>query len=230
MNMSILFKAQAASSYVRNSRPVQRVVGAFEAAESLRPADAPVERLPSSAAQLSSLGQLKSAVAQAQFGAHALANLPRDATGADVSQTSEQFVGTFNTAVDVAKATLAGQDAAAIRSASRVGGELMQAVSMDAGSIETLKNAGFSMSTHGNLALNASKLESAYEGDRTTVRETLVKWGHQVENSAAQELAGDAPMGDPSAPLQPRLSAPGYRRNALRQYTANAGEASAILS
>ncbi|MFZ4624744.1 MAG: flagellar filament capping protein FliD [Rhodoferax sp.] len=167
-------------------------------------------------AQLSSFGQLKSAVSDTQLAAKALGSLSATSSNAAVKTATESFVGAFNSAISTAKSTsaFAGEGASA-QSASRAGKDLVRTVSTDSATRDALKQIGFSLASDGKLTLDVKKFEAAQTADPMAVKATLAKIGQQVDKTATQELASGGNVSNTVSSLSQRASVLKNQQNTL---------------
>ena len=167
-------------------------------------------------AQLSSFGQLKSAVSGAQLAAKALGGLNAASTSATTKTSAQSFVSAFNSAISTARSTsAAAADHASTQSAGRVGRDLVRSVGTDASTRDALKKIGFTLQTDGTLALDTKVFDAAQTADPTAVKATLTKLGQQVDKSATQELASTGSVTDAVSALSQRAALLKNQQNTL---------------
>jgi hypothetical protein len=156
-------------------------------------------------AQLSSFGQLKSAVSNTQLAAQTLGSLPSTASSAEVKTAVQNFVSAFNSAINTAKTT-AATPGAATHNASQTGRDLSRSVMADLRTFDALKKLGVSMGSDGSLNLDSKKLDTAQKTDPVGAQATLTKIGRQVEKTALKELATDGHVSGSMNSLNARAS------------------------
>jgi len=134
-------------------------------------------------------------------------------------------VSSFNATVTSAKTTASvTTGTAASSSATRVGKDMVRAVSDSKATIDSLKNIGFSMQKDGSLTVDAKKFEAAQLADPAGVKAALAKIGQQVDKTATQELATSGDVNASVASLSQRATVLKNQQTALAglQQTASA--------
>lgn len=213
MNISDILNASAANKLVNTNTSPKT---AAQATDSLSPVEQALKKtntriqaeVDTTTTQLSSFGQLKSAISNTQLAASALGKLESTTSSASVKTAASNFVSAFNTALGSAKTTAAvpGSSTAATQSASRTGRELTRSVTTDVRSFDALKKLGFSLGSDGRLALDSKKFEAAQKADPAGTQATLSKIGKQVETTAVKELATDGSVNGAMSSLKARSS------------------------
>lgn len=146
--------------------------------------------------QLSSFGQLKSAVADTQLAARAVSDSKQTATDADIRKVANNFVKAFNTAVQTAKAATAAQGALADNNRARaVVSDLRRAVGNDETTAADLKKIGITQQRNGTLAIDAKKFDAALKAEPEALRGALAEIGQTVDRTATRELANNGNIG-----------------------------------
>jgi hypothetical protein len=234
MNISDTLNATAANNLAsaKAKTSAQATAGLSPVQQSLQKTTTKIQtEVDATSAQLSSFGQLKSAVSNTQLAARALGNLSSSASSADVKTAATQFVSSFNAAIGSAKTAAAVPGAAtSADSANRASRDLSRSVMADVRTFDALKKLGFSLRSDGTLALDAKKLEAAQKADPVGVQATLSKIGQQVDKTAAKELASDGPVSGSMAALNARASLLKAQQNSLATLAKNAAAASASTS
>lgn len=211
MNISDILNASAANKLVNTSPKT-----AAQATDSLSPVEQAIKKtktriqaeVDTTTTQLSSFGQLKSAISNTQLAAGALEKLESTASSASVKTAASNFVSAFNTTLGSAKTTasVAGSSTAATQSANRTGRDLSRSVTTDVRTFDALKKLGFSMGSDGRLALDSKKFEAAQKTDPAGTQATLSKIGKQVETAAVKELTPDGGVNGSMSSLKARSS------------------------
>jgi hypothetical protein len=143
-------------------------------------------------ARLSKYGLLKSAVSSSQLAAHGLTSLSSSATASELTSAVGKFFNTFNAAATAAKNVAAVPGAtAASQSASRVSGDLKQALSSDLATRDAMKKLGLTVQADGSLVQDAKKFAAALASDPAAVRSALATVGKQVDTVTSKELAAN---------------------------------------
>jgi hypothetical protein len=126
-------------------------------------------------------------------------------TPANVKSAAGKLVSAFNTSLSAAMASssLSGDNAVA-SSATRVGKDLVRAISSDAAGVETLKGLGFSFSSDGTLSLDSKKWDAAQQSKPADAMGALKKLAQQLGSAAAQSLAADGNVGRSLSSLNQR--------------------------
>lgn len=146
--------------------------------------------------QLSSFGQLKSAVADMQLAARAVSDSKQTATDADIRKVANNFVKAFNTSVQTAKTATAAQGALADSNRARaVVSDLRRAVGNDATAAADLKKIGITQQRDGTLAIDAKKFDAALKAEPEALRSALADIGQAVDRTATRELANNGNIG-----------------------------------
>jgi len=167
-------------------------------------------------AQLSSFGQLKSALASSQTAAQALTQLSSTSSAANVTQAMGDFFNAFNTAVKAAKTTAAVPGSAqAAQAAGRVGRDLDGALTAGVANQNAMNKLGLTVQADGTLKQDASKFAAALAKDPAGVAAALTQLGQQVQTAASKELASDGNVGNSVAKLTQHSSALTQQQKAL---------------
>src|SRR5450830_1634241 len=164
-------------------------------------------------AQLSSFGQLKSALASSQTAAQALTQLSSASSAADVTQATGDFFNAFNAAVKAAAAVPGSEQAA--QAAGRVGRDLDGALTGGVANQNAMSKLGLSVQTDGTLKQDASKFAAALAKDPAGVAAALAQLGKQVQAAANKELASDGNVGNSVAKLTLHSSALTQQQKAM---------------
>ena len=210
MNISDTLNATAANNLITaNAKTTAQATGSLSPVEqTLQKTNTKIQaEVDTTTAQLSSFGQLKSAVSNTQLAAQALGRLSSTASSADVKTAAGNFVNAFNATIGTAKTTAAVPGATtATNSANRAGRDLSRSVAADSRTFDALKKLGFSLRSDGTLALDAKKFEAAQKADPASVQATLAKIGQQVDKTASKELAADGSVSGSMTSLNARAS------------------------
>ena len=227
MNINDLVSASAARRYLGFNSGVQSSSSAGSSQSAgLQKAEIRIQsQVDKTNAQLSSFGQLKSNVSNVQLSAQAMAGLNEKSSNNAVKAAANSFVSSFNATVTSAKTTASvTTGTAASSSATRVGKDMVRAVSDSKATIDSLKNIGFSMQKDGSLTVDAKKFEAAQLADPAGVKAALAKIGQQVDKTATQELATSGDVNASVASLSQRATVLKNQQTALAglQQTASA--------
>jgi len=180
---------------------------AAKVTQALAPATAGIKQLNTSLTQgqtrLSALGQVQSAIADFQSLAKNLGGTmttmatpaadgaaAKPATAADVNTQVQNFVGAFNTLSTKLKTLQAG-DLKADPGLSQVSAQMTQAL-RDAGGTSSsgaLSKAGISLTSDGQLKIDATKLSAALAADPSAVANLLSGNGNGVADKLSSKLA-----------------------------------------
>lgn len=147
-------------------------------------------QLTMSGMQLSSIGQLKSSVSNAQLSAKALGGLTAASSAEDVTSAASRFVEAFNLAIKAAKstATAPGTSLADTNGVGRITADLKRAVEAGGGGANTLKKMGIDVLADGTMTLNSTKFDAALKAGPSAMRSALSRLGNTVEKTAGAEL------------------------------------------
>jgi flagellar capping protein FliD len=229
MNISDIVNATAANNLVNTKAKTsaQATTALSPVQEALKKTTEKFQtEVDSTTAQLSSLGQLKSAVSSAQLSARALSHLPVSASSADVKTAATHFLRTFNAAIGSAKTTAAAPGSATTASsANRASRDLSRAVMTDVRTFDAMKKLGFSLHSDGTLALDAKKFEAAQKADPAGAQATLAKIGQQVDKTATRELASTGAVTGSMAALTARASLLQMQQSSLATLVKNTADA-----
>jgi flagellar capping protein FliD len=180
---------------------------AAKVTQALAPATAGIKQLNTSLTQgqtrLSALGQVQSAIADFQslaknlggtmstMAAPAADGAPaKPATAADVNTQVQNFVGAFNT-LNTKLKTLQSGDLKSDPGLSQVNAQMTQAL-RDAGGTSSsgaLAKAGISLTSTGQLKIDATKLSAALAADPSAVANLLSGNGNGVADKLSSKLA-----------------------------------------
>jgi flagellar capping protein FliD len=180
---------------------------AAKVTQALAPATAGIKQLNTSLTQgqtrLSALGQVQSAIADFQslaknlggtmstMAAPAADGAPaKPATAADVNTQVQNFVGAFNT-LNTKLKTLQSGDLKSDPGLSQVNAQMTQAL-RDAGGTSSsgaLAKAGISLTSTGQLKIDATKLSTALAADPSAVANLLSGNGNGVADKLSSKLA-----------------------------------------
>jgi flagellar capping protein FliD len=180
---------------------------AAKVTQALAPATAGIKQLNTSLTQgqtrLSALGQVQSAIADFQGMAKNLGGTmstmatpaadgapAKPATAADVNTQVQNFVGAFNTLSTKLKTLQAG-DLKADPGLAQVNAQMTQAL-RDAGGTSSsgaLAKAGISLTSTGQLKIDAAKLSAALAADPSAVANLLSGNGNGVADKLSSKLA-----------------------------------------
>ncbi|HEX8477621.1 MAG TPA: flagellar filament capping protein FliD [Telluria sp.] len=180
---------------------------AAKVTQALAPATAGIKQLNTSLTQgqtrLSALGQVQSAIADFQSLAKNLGGTmstmatpaadgapAKPATAADVNTQVQNFVGAFNT-LNTKLKTLQAGDLKADPGLSQVNAQMTQAL-RDAGGTSSsgaLSKAGISLTSDGQLKIDATKLSAALAADPSAVANLLSGSGNGVADKLSSKLA-----------------------------------------
>lgn len=140
--------------------------------------------------QLSSVGHLKSAVSSVQLAAIAVARLTTTTNITDVRASVNNFVATFNNAVNTAQAAanVLG-DRSVTQSAEKLSKGMLRAVNSDFATLDAMKQVGLSLGVDGYLALDAKKFNAAQNSNPEGLKVALSRISQNVEKFAANELS-----------------------------------------
>jgi len=167
-------------------------------------------------AQLSSFGQLKSALAGSQTAALALTQLSSASSASEVTQATGDFFNAFNAAVKAAKTTAAVSGSSqAAQAAGRVGRDLAGALTGGVANQNAMSKLGLSVQADGSLKQDASKFAAALAKDPAGVMTALAQLGQQVQSAANKELASDGNVGASVAKLTQHSSALAQQQKAM---------------
>lgn len=208
MNLSDILNSPAANSTAnaKTKTATQTTAGLSPLEKVRQHANSKIQtEVDATKAQLSSFGQLKSAVSNTQLAAQALGSLSSTASSAEVKTAVQNFVSAFNTAIDTAKTTAAAPGSAT-HNASRASRDLSRSVMADLRTFDALKKLGVSMGSDGSLTLDSKKLDTLQKADPAGAQATLTKIGRQVEKTAIKELAADGHVSGPMSSLNARAS------------------------
>jgi hypothetical protein len=150
-------------------------------------------------AQLSSFGQIKSAVSDLQMAAQSLdaltsANAP--ASASELKDALARLVSTFNAATAMVRtaAALPG-DMAASQSAKRTGKALMSAVADDNAATSTLAALGVTVQA-GAMAFNPGLVDVTSAASLAQAQTALGEWGQRIDQAAKAELDTQGDIND----------------------------------
>jgi flagellar capping protein FliD len=180
---------------------------AAKVTQALAPATAGIKQLNTSLTQgqtrLSALGQVQSAIADFQSLAKNLGGTmstmatpaadgapAKPATAADVNTQVQNFVGAFNT-LNTKLKTLQSGDLKSDPGLSQVNAQMTQAL-RDAGGTSSsgaLAKAGISLTSTGQLKIDATKLSTALAADPSAVANLLSGNGNGVADKLSSKLA-----------------------------------------
>jgi flagellar capping protein FliD len=180
---------------------------AAKVTQALAPATAGIKQLNTSLTQgqtrLSALGQVQSAIADFQSLAKNLGGTmstmatpaadgapAKPATAADVNTQVQNFVGAFNT-LNTKLKTLQSGDLKSDPGLSQVNAQMTQAL-RDAGGTSSsgaLAKAGISLTSTGQLKIDATKLSAALAADPSAVANLLSGNGNGVADKLSSKLA-----------------------------------------
>jgi len=210
MTISQLSNTALSTTASATQTATQASSGTNAVAQAMKKADARLQsQVDTTGTQLSSLGKLKSAVADMQASAHALGGLTAASPAADVKAAASSFTAAFNTSLGSAKA------AASAMGTRQVGGELARSVSANSANLDALKKIGFKQLADGSLSLDAGKLDAALKADPAGVQAALGKLGQAADAVATKELATGGHVAAPLASLTQRAGALKTQQNAL---------------
>jgi hypothetical protein len=210
MTISQLSNTALSTTASATQTATQASNGTNAVAQAMKKADARLQsQVDTTGTQLSSLGKLKSAVADMQASAHALGGLTAASPAADVKAAASSFIAAFNTSLGSAKA------AASAMGTRQVGGELARSVSANSANLDALKKIGFKQLADGSLSLDAGKLDAALKADPAGVQAALGKLGQAADAVATKELATGGHVAAPLASLTQRAGALKTQQNAL---------------
>lgn len=151
------------------------------------------QQLQKSEVKLSSLGQIKSAVAELQTASKAL-SAPKSTENVDAAKAAAQnFVNAFNNANKVANKAINGEGkssgALADESRARVAAnELSRSISSSPSTAAELKAIGITADKNGALQLDKQKFEQAFQSNPSQTSDTLAQAGQQVERTASRQV------------------------------------------
>jgi flagellar hook-associated protein 2 len=177
---------------------------------------------------LSSFGQMKSAVADAQGAARGLTGLTSSSSASDALAAATQFVARFNAAISAAQSGAAVKSGSpdATVGAARVQRELTHSLTNDTSMMTALRKMGFKTAADGTLSLDATKFNAALQADPDGALGTLAKAGHAVDKTAGSELGADGTLTHSAALLARRtadLKSQQGLMTALQQWMATQG-------
>ena len=179
---------------------------AAKVTQALAPATAGIKQLNTSLTQgqtrLSALGQVQSAIAGFQdiaknlggtmstMATPAADGAPVPATSASVNTQVQNFVGAFN-ALNTKLQTLQSGDLKADPGLAQVNAQMTQALRDAGGTSSTgaLSKAGISLSSNGQLKIDATKLSAALAADPSAVANLLSGNGNGVADKLSSKLA-----------------------------------------
>lgn len=189
MNISNLFNFSAFG----NTNPARTAV---KSAQELSPLAQAVQRadlrvqgeVAANTAQLSSFGQLKSAVADVESAAHTAAGLSANASPSTLKKALGSLVAALNTATAVAKAAAAVPGASEVAdSAKRVEQDFQALVEGDSTVTESLAKMGVSLK-NGTLVIQDHALDEAVTQDPSAMQSRLKNMAQTIEKTAYAEL------------------------------------------
>lgn len=166
-------------------------------------------QLDSTGAQLSSFGQLKSAVFHVQQAAQALGAVAVGSPPAELKATVLQFVSNFNAALKSAQASAeaAGGAGTETGSAGRIGRELSRGLASSPAKLDGLRKLGIQLAADGRLGLDATKLDAALQADPAALQTSLAQAGQSVALSASVLLAPGGQVSGSLGTLNQRAAA-----------------------
>lgn len=220
MNINTAYLSSLLGSSAASGSGSQATQGAGTLAAASAALSKTVTRLQADAAtttaQLSSFGQLKSALASSQTAAQALTRLSAASSAADVTQATGDFFNAFNAAVKAAKTTAAvpGSSQAA-QAAGRVTRDLDGALTGGVANQNAMSKLGLSVQADGSLKQDAAKFAASLAKDPAGVTAALAQLGQQVQAAANKELASDGHVSTSVANLTQRSSALTQQQKAL---------------
>jgi hypothetical protein len=207
MNINDFVTANAAMRYGRSAAASKiNSVQNTAANAGLQKAEKRIQALAdANTVQLSSVGKLKSALATTQSTALSVANMATSSTLANVKSAAGKLVSAFNASMSAAIASSSlSSDNAVASSATRVGKDMVRAISSDAAGIEALKGLGFSLSSDGTLSLDSKKWDAAQQSKPADAMGALKKLAQQLGSAAAQSLSADGNVGRSLSSLNQR--------------------------
>lgn len=160
----------------------------------------------STSAQVSSFGQLKSAVSDVQGAARALGTTTPTSSSTELARAADTFVKAFNGGITAARAsqTQAGASTEGL-GARRAEGDLRRSVGNGSLTAE-LQKIGISQQSDGTLKIDTTKFNAAAQSNSAGLRETLAKVGNKVQATATRELADTGSVGASLKSLNSRAS------------------------
>jgi len=216
MTISQLSNTALSTTASATQTATQASSGTNAVAQAMKKADARLQsQVDTTGTQLSSLGKLKSAVADMQASAHALGGLTAASPAADVKAAASSFTAAFNTSLGSAKAAASAMGSSPAQGTRQVGGELARSVSANSANLDALKKIGFKQLADGSLSLDAGKLDAALKADPAGVQAALGKLGQAADAVATKELATGGHVAAPLASLTQRAGALKTQQNAL---------------
>jgi flagellar hook-associated protein 2 len=218
MNITDLFSSNISmGSGYGNSSAAAAAGGVSAATVALQRAGQRLQdQLDATNAQLSSFGQLKSALSDAQLAGRALGGLSATSGGGDVNAALAQFVAKYNTAITTAGATAAlpGNPVQAA-SANRAGNDMRHALTSSLATLDMLRKLGISQQADGTLALDSAKLAAAQQADPSGTLVSMGKLGARVDSAAGKELADNGDVDGSMTSLTTRTTSLQSQQKAL---------------
>jgi len=184
---------------------------------------------------LSSLGKLKSSVADTQSAAQVLAGFSVTTTAEQMKVGIAQFVSAFNATVESSKyvsATAGGNTE--VPAATRVGHDLNRVINGNNGTLaDTLSKLGVSVESNGELSFDSQKFDTQQQTDNGGLA-VLQKLGQVIDKITTKELSSNGAMGRSITSLHRRADVLKVRQNtllhALQKNPSSQGKANAATS
>ena len=183
-----IYSRQISVTPTESTKEVDKIKKAFESAD-LRVQ----QKSESTKEQISSMGKLKSSLADTQAASRDVQKLKPNASAADMAAdmaaAAEKMVKAYNSTQKAAVNSEAQSGSSAEASnARRVGNDLKRSAS-NGGLTSELQKAGVSQNQDGTLKIDAEKFKAAAASDPAALRKALEKVGQKIEASSTKALS-----------------------------------------
>ena len=179
-----IYSRQISVTPTESTKEVDKIKKAFESAD-LRVQ----QKSESTKEQISSMGKLKSSLADTQAASRDVQKLKPNASTADMAAAAEKMVKAYNSTQKAAVNSEAQSGSSAEASnARRVGNDLKRSAS-NGGLTSELQKAGVSQNQDGTLKIDAEKFKAAAASDPAALRKALEKVGQKIEASSTKALS-----------------------------------------
>jgi flagellar capping protein FliD len=179
-----IYSRQISVTPTESTKEVDKIKKAFESAD-LRVQ----QKSESTKEQISSMGKLKSSLADTQAASRDVQKLKPNASAADMAAAAEKMVKAYNSTQKAAVNSEAQSgNSAEASNARRVGNDLKRSAS-NGGLTSELQKAGVSQNQDGTLKIDAEKFKAAAASDPAALRKALEKVGQKIEASSTKALS-----------------------------------------
>jgi len=171
------------------------IAGNSSATAALRTAEKRIQgEVDNTTTLLSSVGKLKSSVADTKSAAHSLSAFSTTTTADEMKSSITKFVTAFNNSVAASSSVFKMSSGSSLSGPAGVGGDLKRAVNGDITMADALRKWGVTVQSDGTLAFDSEKFDTQQTKDEGAAA-VFQKLGQAIDNVATKELATGGAVG-----------------------------------